>query len=259
MSDVFLSYAREDFPIARLIAEYLHGEGLSVFWDREIPVGETWENFIEKELLRASCIVVLWSTASVASEWVRSEAAVGAERGVLAPALISNVSLPLRFGKIQSANLVGWHGRRDHEGLTNLVAAVRELTGLSKEDKLEKPALAIQPGDESIGILEVELGEDRGRSFELTKRMTSLTIGRSRDCDIVLDDYYISRSHCRIHIEPIDSENRTQHRFTLIDFGSTSGTKVNNKPVDRANLRHGDRIQIGSVCFRFRVLNQDLA
>jgi hypothetical protein len=257
MSDVFISYAREDYPIARLLAEYLHGENLSVFWDREIPVGDTWESFIEKELLRASCVVVLWSTASVASGWVRSEAAVGAERGVLAPALISTVSLPLRFRTIQSANLVGWHGRQNHEGLANLIAAVREFTRLSNEDKFEKPAFALLPGDEPIGILEVELGADQGRSFKLTKRMTSLTIGRSRDCDIVLDDYYISRSHCRIHIEPIDSESRTKYRFTLIDFGSASGTKVNNKPVDRAILQHGDRLQIGSVCFRFRAFNQE--
>jgi len=59
MSDVFLSYAREDATTARQLAEHFREEGWSVFWDREIPVGKTWEDTIEDQLSRATCVVVL--------------------------------------------------------------------------------------------------------------------------------------------------------------------------------------------------------
>jgi hypothetical protein len=130
---VFLSYAREDFPIARQVAESLREEGWSVFFDPQIPVGSTWDNLIEEQLSGASCVVVLWSSASIASDWVRAEAATAAERGVLAPALIEATHPPLGFRMIQTANLVGWHGRRGHAGLSNLIAAIRAFSQLTKE------------------------------------------------------------------------------------------------------------------------------
>jgi pSer/pThr/pTyr-binding forkhead associated (FHA) protein len=112
--------------------------------------------------------------------------------------------------------------------------------------------------ERSIAVAEVETDNDRGKSLVLTAGMTSVTIGRSRDCDFVVDDQYVSRSHCRLQIEPSQtaSENREQNRFILIDFGSTAGTIVNGKRVDRAELQHGDYFQIGSVRFRFRVVSE---
>jgi hypothetical protein len=68
MAAIFLSYARQDLPIAKQVEQCLREEGWSVFWDREIPVGRTWEDIIEAELSQAACVVVLWSAASVRSE-----------------------------------------------------------------------------------------------------------------------------------------------------------------------------------------------
>jgi pSer/pThr/pTyr-binding forkhead associated (FHA) protein len=45
----------------------------------------------------------------------------------------------------------------------------------------------------------------------------------------------------------------------LTDFGSAAGTIVNNKRVDRIDLQHGDRFQIGRVRFRFRILEAGAA
>jgi pSer/pThr/pTyr-binding forkhead associated (FHA) protein len=41
-----------------------------------------------------------------------------------------------------------------------------------------------------------------------------------------------------------------------MDLGSPAGTLVNNNRVDRVELRDGDRFQIGSVRFRFRILDE---
>jgi hypothetical protein len=265
MAEVFLSYAREDVAIARQLAERLREEGWSVFWDREIPVGGTWESVIEQQLSRASCVVVLWSSASVASDWVRAEAAVAAERGTLVPALIDATDPPARFRMTQAADLVGWQGRRSQVGLANLIAAVRALAApagkpTSVESSDQSDAVRRSAG-EAIAIAEVETGEDRGRSLVLTESTTSVTFGRSRDCDFVLDDFYISRSHCRLEVQPIEPGPAEQgrYRFVLTDFGSPAGTIVNNKRVDRVDLQDGDHFQIGRVRFRFRILDAGAA
>ena len=55
-------------------------------------------------------MVVLWSKASVSSHWVRAEAAEGARRGILVPALIEAAKIPLEFRRVQSADLTSWLG-----------------------------------------------------------------------------------------------------------------------------------------------------
>jgi Domain of unknown function (DUF4062)/TIR domain len=128
--EVFLSYAHEDAPMAESIAARLGNERWSVFWDRNIPVGLTWDDIVEAALDRAKCVVVLWSSRSRDSEWVRIEANEGAERGILAPALLEDVKIPLRFRRIQAANLIGWTpGVHEAPGLLALIGAIRRCLG----------------------------------------------------------------------------------------------------------------------------------
>jgi hypothetical protein len=46
MPDVFISYASADRDRARLIAEVLATKGWSVWWDREIPPGKSFDEVI---------------------------------------------------------------------------------------------------------------------------------------------------------------------------------------------------------------------
>ena len=78
MADIFISYARADRPRAETLAAALHQTGWSVWWDREIPPGRSFDEVIEEALSQASCVVVIWSEASVRSEWVKTEAAEAA-------------------------------------------------------------------------------------------------------------------------------------------------------------------------------------
>ena len=55
--------------------ERLRNPGMSVRWDREIITGQAYDLVIERELNTAKSVVVLWSSHSVASEWVKNEAA----------------------------------------------------------------------------------------------------------------------------------------------------------------------------------------
>ncbi len=129
MSDVFISYAREDAGKAGRLAAAFEADGLSVWWDRTIPAGKTFDQVIAENLAAARCVLVLWSNHSVGSNWVKEEAAEGRERGMLVPVLIELVQPPLGFRRIQAADLSAWKGDRAAQDYTELLTAIREMTG----------------------------------------------------------------------------------------------------------------------------------
>lgn len=128
MTDVFLSYASENRSEAEQVAHALEAAGFSVWWDREIIIGETFDKAIERELEAARCVVVLWSSHSVASEWVRNEAAAAAERGVLMPAMIEPVKLPIEFRRKQTADMSDWNADAGHPGFQALLRGIATAT-----------------------------------------------------------------------------------------------------------------------------------
>lgn len=122
MSDVFISYAREDSAQAERIARGLEATGLSVFWDNEIPPGQTWADYIEGKLNQCSVAVVLWSENSTKSQWVREEARMG--RAKLIPAKLDLADPPFGFGDVQAADLSHWAGDYNHPEWGRFAAAV---------------------------------------------------------------------------------------------------------------------------------------
>jgi hypothetical protein len=83
-------------------------------------------------------------------------------------------------------------------------------------------------------VVTLTIGSDRHR---VTKRTT--TMGRSRDCDVVIADSNASRVH--IEIRHVGSE------FLLVDMKSTNGTRVNGKRITRHQLSDGDVIELGTT------------
>ena len=110
MADVFISYSREDQHRARAVADALGAEGVSVWWDSKIRVGDSYDEVTEERLRNAGAVVVLWSKRSAASKWVRAEATVGERCSTLVPAMIEECDRPLRFELVQTADLTRWHG-----------------------------------------------------------------------------------------------------------------------------------------------------
>jgi hypothetical protein len=128
MADVFLSYAREDAGRAEQVAKGLEAAGLDVFWDNEIPPGTTWADYIEQKLTQSKALIVLWSEHSTKSQWVREEARLGRDKGVLIPVSIDNAPPPFGFGEVQAANLANWNGEADHPNWRRFVDAVTNAT-----------------------------------------------------------------------------------------------------------------------------------
>ena len=135
MADLFISYAREDEARVERLARALEERGLSVFWDRQIPAGQTWRSYIGHALSAASCVVVIWSPASIASNWVSEEADEGKRRGILVPVLFDLVEPPIGFRSIQAADLSdwepGWTSPRFDKLLDDIRAILQATEGLT--------------------------------------------------------------------------------------------------------------------------------
>lgn len=84
----------------------------------------------------------------------------------------------------------------------------------------------------------IKLVSDDGESIDLPVLKDTITIGRGKDNDIILQDSTVSRSHAQIR--------QADNAFTVKDMGSHNGIKVNGKQVKKALLRNEDVIEIGN-------------
>jgi hypothetical protein len=72
----------------------------------------------------------------------------------------------------------------------------------------------------------------------------NVRIGRSSGCDIVLRDDSVSRRHAEIALRG--------GVCVLRDLGSSNGTFVNGRQVERTRLRRGDEVVLGETVLRLR-------
>src|SRR5205085_7891824 len=124
MASVFLSHVREDAEKARTGASVLERSGHSVWCDRVIRGGAEYSDEIEAALNGADKVVVLWSTQSVRSAWVRDEAAAGRDSGRLVPVRLDATAPPLGFRQFQSIDLSRWNGRSNAAEIKDLQDAI---------------------------------------------------------------------------------------------------------------------------------------
>lgn len=84
-----------------------------------------------------------------------------------------------------------------------------------------------------------------GRNWTLELKAQGMVIGRSPDCDIVLDSHRVSRRHARIFQDPFK-------RWIVEDVGSRNGVWLADRRVEAAAVLHGDQIGIGPFRMTFR-------
>lgn len=98
------------------------------------------------------------------------------------------------------------------------------------------------PTGPSVGSLSVATGPNRGQTFSVTTG--GVTVGRDLDCEVRLDDPAVSGRHARIVV--------TDGRAQVIDLGSSNGTSIGGRPIDRAYLFDGDRIEVGDSVLTYQ-------
>jgi pSer/pThr/pTyr-binding forkhead associated (FHA) protein len=121
--------------------------------------------------------------------------------------------------------------------------------------QLDEPEAQVEPGATMIykakppqpteAASPVELGVEE-ESFALTMKGRThaldgvkVVLGRSKDSDVQVEDANVSRRHAELR--------REGPAWWLVDLGSTNGTELNGKRVQRSKLRDGDTITLGAT------------
>ncbi len=114
------------------------------------------------------------------------------------------------------------------------------LSTLDEKSKEIAREITQSSGDKAMVV--IARGPQKGSRFLITAE--GVSIGRSTESAIFLDDVTVSRSHAQIKREESGS-------FILIDNSSLNGTYLNNISIQNNALKSGDEIQIGKFHFVF--------
>ena len=132
---------------------------------------------------------------------------------------------------------LGVRGVTDNSPAETLAELISILDGETKKIVEE-----ILNSDNEKAMLVIARGPQRGSRFLITT--DGVTIGRSPESAIFLDDVTVSRSHAQI-------KSQESGKFLLVDNSSLNGTYLNNNSVESSSLVSGDEIQIGKFHFVF--------
>jgi pSer/pThr/pTyr-binding forkhead associated (FHA) protein len=133
-----------------------------------------------------------------------------------------------------------------NELTSTLHLGLRSVVDTSPESALNALLLSLEPSDKSAidavlnggpdkAMVVVHRGANKGSRFLIAQETVS--VGRSPESEIFLDDVTVSRSHAVIE--------RKASGFSLTDLGSLNGTYINNQSLKTSPLKCGDEIQIG--------------
>ncbi len=126
MADIFISYSKAYRALTETLAKELEASGHTVWWDTSLVSGESFRDVIVRELDAAKAALVIWSPASVTSDWVISEATRAKAQGKLIPvrsADLSHDDIPPPFDVL-------------HTDLVDDIARIEKaVTKLGVEDK----------------------------------------------------------------------------------------------------------------------------
>ena len=182
--------------------------------------------------------------------------------------LDANRSLDVKGRTIVPNRFVVRLSAADHERFSQIEESLRlELAGSIRQHAqangllfLGRVAVAlVEDASRVVGMFRIESAFDEsavegappayleladGRTVPLTQEVAVL--GRLPESTVVLSDPNASRRHAELHAEG-DS-------YTLVDLGSTNGSKVNGIRVGRQLLRDGDSLTFGTITMVFRLL-----
>jgi TIR domain len=156
MADIFISYSHKDLDFVRSMIVGLEVEKFSVWWDHTIPPGKTWDDVIARGIKDAKACIIVWSEASVTSDWVKEEAALAKECRKYLPVRIGPDSAPIGFSRIQSADLRRWNGNTEDPQWQLLIREATRLvrgdTEPSEREQAANPPVAGRLGLRKYGL-----------------------------------------------------------------------------------------------------------
>lgn len=118
-------------------------------------------------------------------------------------------------------------------------ARILRVASVQSKPEKEAPTSARHRRGGALALKFIEPLERGGERIDVER---AVTIGRGTDCDLSLQDTYLSSRHARIANDEGD--------LSIEDLGSTNGTYVNQELVKgRIELERGDIVQVGGILF----------
>lgn len=150
------------------------------------------------------------------------------------------ISVALKFGFLAVLYLfVLVIARSALKDLRRTVSPAPDATGFHAAPAYAEPAR----GSDAWLVVERGGGLEPGQRFDL---IGGLSIGRSKDSDVQIQDRYASGLHARVFSR--------EGQFVVEDMSSTNGTLLNGATLQgEAELIDGDTVQIGDTEFRFEL------
>ena len=142
---------------------------------------------------------------------------------------IEKLSYPVDDSQAEKTTTVETETEGD-KGVTSAFGSTRII-----QEKEEEPVGV-------LGWLVIIDGADKWRDFKITKR--KVTMGRSRDCDIVLENIQVSSKHASLRL--------MEDGLYLTDLDSSNGTLVNDHVIVKQKLFDNDLISIGDITMKFK-------
>ena len=98
----------------------------------------------------------------------------------------------------------------------------------------------------AVGWIVATSGKHTDQTFKFKPVRT--VIGTASDCDIVIEDQFMSSRHCEVRVE-------SNGNYKLVDLGSTNGIVVNDKKVREHELVDNDQFKLGRTEFKFKSIS----
>jgi hypothetical protein len=129
VSDVFISYSRENQEVVRRLADAVKRLGYDVWWDDQLPPHLSYGDVIAQKVGGAKAAIVVWSANAAASEWVRAEADMARGQKKLIQTSIDGRDPPMPFNQLHYVSLADWDGNDDHPGWSKVKESLAALCG----------------------------------------------------------------------------------------------------------------------------------
>lgn len=176
--DVFISYHRGELGAARLLGEALWKVGFNIWIDLAIPPGDNFSHTINERVRAARAVLVCWSPAATASQWVQAEALVGFDRKVLVPAMLEACTVPTPFNSVHHEDMRDWSGDLS---ASSFQALVNRIANLSGRDSLVEWLSIIKTG--SVAVQKAKELCGKWPDDELSKHLVAFINGLG-DADV---------------------------------------------------------------------------
>jgi len=129
---IFISYSKEEPEPTTALAALLSSEGYDVWWDSSLTPGEVFREVIDRELDAAHAVIVIWTPASITSNWVISEADHASRQGKL---------ITVRTVAVDPSRIPKPYNTYHTDTIDNraaILAAIRRVTGRPLEREGER-------------------------------------------------------------------------------------------------------------------------